>query len=231
MRSSFPLFRESEYSRLLETYRVKSSRPENNATRYDTLGDRGPTALNQSEMATGLQQTVFDIFSETTFTCPSYWLADAFSEHYDKESWKYQYSVTPAYHGADLTAYFSVGAKTPTSGFRKTFQKIWSNFIIHDTPAISILDAEAGHGNSTVPKGDGNVMSWPAWDKAFPVLMNLNTTGGSLMFDQVTEDLSYWLREDPGVTNAFSLANATAWEGGRGERCEFWRKIGPHVPQ
>ncbi|KAJ5559363.1 CAZyme family CE10 [Penicillium frequentans] len=58
------------------------------------FGDRGPTAVNQSEFATGYQQTVFNIFVETSFDCPSYWLADAFSRSNGKESWKYQYSVT-----------------------------------------------------------------------------------------------------------------------------------------
>lgn len=227
----FPLLTKAERSQLSNIYAVKSSHPENSSPRYDTLGDRGPTAVNQSEMATGLQQTVFDIFAEASFTCPSYWLADAFSGHYDKESWKYQYSVTPAYHGADLTAYFSVGAKTPTSGFIHAFQKIWSNFIINNSPVISIAEAKAGQDNSTVPEGEDGLISWPAWDKAFPVLMDLNTTGGSKVFDKVTERLSYWLRDGPGVTNIFKLANATAWEGGRGERCEFWRSVGPHVPQ
>lgn len=56
-------------------------------------------------MATGLQQTVFNIFAETTFDCPAQWLAEAFGAF--RQAWKYQYSVTPAYHGADLNAYFN----------------------------------------------------------------------------------------------------------------------------
>ncbi|KAJ5248961.1 hypothetical protein N7468_000412 [Penicillium chermesinum] len=231
VKSTFPRLPLFETAILLDIYGTKGSNPENDGPRYDTLGDQGPTALNQSEMATGLQQTVFDIFAETTFSCPSYWLADAFSGHYAKESWKYQYSVTPAYHGADLTAYFSVGADTPTRGFMHAFQKIWSNFIIHNTPVIAVKDAKAGCENATVPEDDDGLISWPVWDEAFPVLMSLNTTGGSLVLDQVTDLLSYWHREDPGVVNAFKLANADSWEGGRGGRCAFWRSIGPHVPQ
>lgn len=230
VKSTFPLFTHSDYLRLLDAYR--SWTPSERAIPlYDTLGDRGPTALNQSEFANGLQQTVFNIFAETTFGCPSYWLADAFAGHHGKESWKYQYSVTPAYHGSDLTAYFSVGERLPTRGFRHTFQKILGSFIINDTPIISIMDAIGGASNASVPRGaDGNV-SWPRWHESAPVLMNLNTTGGTLVRDTVTDHLAYWLREDPGVTNEFRLADAASWEGGRRKRCDFWRSVGPRVPQ
>ncbi|KAJ5573520.1 uncharacterized protein N7459_007947 [Penicillium hispanicum] len=229
--STFPLFTESDHRHLLDMYRVPFSSPHSIGPLYDTLGDRGPTALNQSEFATGLQQTVFDIFAETTFDCPSYWLADAFSGSPAKEAWKYQYSVTPAYHGSDLTAYFSVGETQPTHGLTQAFQMILGSFIINDTPVISVSDAKGGASNSTVPKGVEDKISWPQWQGSSPMLMNLNTTGGHLVRDVVTDHLAYWLREDPGVSNAFSLADATSWEGGRGKRCGFWRSVGPRVPQ
>ncbi|KAJ5956434.1 hypothetical protein N7501_010713 [Penicillium viridicatum] len=230
VRSTFPLFSRGDYSRLLDIYGFRNSSPENNAPRYDTLGDRGPTALNQSEMATGLQQTVFDIYAESVFDCPSYWLADAFAGGHTKESWKYQYSVTPAYHGADLTAYFSIGATTPSRGLIQAFQKIWGNFIINNTPVISIVDAKGGADNSTVPEGANGDISWPRWNRSSPLLMNLNTTGGTMVYEKVTDHLSYWVQEGPGVTNDFSLADASKWEGGRGKRCEFWRSVGHRVP-
>jgi len=231
IKSTFPLFTAFDYSRLRDIYGFWNSSPTNSGPRYDTLGDRGPTALNQSEMATGLQQTIFNIFAETTFDCASYWLADAFSGSTDKEGWKYQFSVTPAYHGSDLTAYFSVGAHTPTRGFTHAFQKIWGSFIMNDTPVISIADAKGHAENSTVPEGANGYISWPAWNDSSPVLMNLNTTGGRTIFDRVTDHLSYWLRKDPGVKNEFTLADASSWEGGRGERCKFWQSVGPRVPQ
>ncbi|KAJ5154782.1 CAZyme family CE10 [Penicillium coprophilum] len=228
--SAFPSLSGRDYSRLLDIYKSWDSSPENNGPRYDTLGDRGPTALNQSEMATGLQQTVFNIYAESSFDCPSYWLADAFSGAGTKESWKYQYSITPSYHGADLSAYFSVGATTPTRGLIDAFQKIWGNFIINDTPVISIIDAKGGADNATVPEGVNGDISWPKWNSGSPVLMNLNTTGGTTVYVEVTDSLTYWLREGPGVTNNFKLADASKWEGGRGQRCEFWRSVGPRVP-
>ncbi|KAI2732771.1 hypothetical protein CBS147332_1910 [Penicillium roqueforti] len=230
VKSTFPLFSRSDYSRLLDIYGFRNSSPQDTAPRYDTLGDHGQNALNQSEMATGLQQTVFDIYAESAFDCPSYWLADAFAGNNTTESWKYQYSVTPGYHGADLSAYFSVGATTPTPGLIHAFQKIWGNFIINDTPIISIIDAKGGADNSTVPEGANGDISWPRWNSNSPVLMNLNTTGGTTVYEKVTDNLSYWIREGPGVTNEFSLADASKWEGGRGKRCEFWRSVGPRVP-
>ncbi|KAJ5556545.1 CAZyme family CE10 [Penicillium frequentans] len=180
---------------------------------YDTLGDRGLTAVNQSEFATGYQQTAFNIFAETSFVWPSYWSVDAFSGNNAKESWKYEYSVTPAYHGADLTAYFSVNTATPTEGIRHAFQKMLGSFIIKDSPVISIQDAKGGASDAIVPENtDGHIL-WPMWNSSLPIMMDLNTTGGSLSYRNVTEHLAYWLREDPGVVNHLRLANAYLWEG------------------
>ncbi|KAJ5902515.1 hypothetical protein N7495_003043 [Penicillium taxi] len=230
IKSSFPLFTEVDFNHLLSIYGFNSSSPTSNKLLYDTLGDRGLTANNQSEFSNGLQQTVFNIFAETAFDCPSYWLADAFSAN-ETTSWKYQYSVTPAYHGADLTAYFSVGATTPTRSLMYAVQKIWGSFIIHDSPIISVYDARGGVYNATVPEGADGDISWPAWCESKPVLMNLNTTGGTLRYHRVTDHLAFWIREGRDISNEFSLANASSWEGGRGERCQFWREVGPRVPQ
>lgn len=237
LKSTFPRLTPTDFAQLLQTYKIPSSSPESTGPLYDTLGNRGPTALNQSEFAIGLQQTAFNIFAETAFDCPSYWLANAFSSgaseepNDEKESWKYQYSVTPAYHGADITAYFSVGASVPNSGFRDAFQRILGNFIINNTPVISISDAKGEMANATVPESTDGDIDWPRWKEDSPVLMNLNTTGGTLVRQTVTDHLAYWLREGSGITNEFGLADATAWEGGRGERCNFWQKVGSRVPQ
>lgn len=125
MKHTFLRFTVSDFSRLLELYGFASSFPDPFGSLYDTLGDGGLTAVNmiQSEFATGYQQTVFNIFAETDFECPSYWLADAFPGNNGKESWKYQYSVTPAYHGADLTAYFSVDTAHQQEALDMLFRK------------------------------------------------------------------------------------------------------------
>lgn len=211
-------------------YQINSSQPGDNGTRYDTLGDSGPTALNQSEMATGLQQAVFDISAETVFDCPAQWLAEAFSNG-SRQAWKYQYSVTPAYHGADLSAYFAVDATVPNAGFRHAFQKILGNFIINNTPVISMTEAMAGYTNSTVPIGaDGNI-DWPEFTQLQPWQMDLNTTGGTISKVTVTPELEYYERMGPGIVNDLRLVNTPAWEGGRGQRCAFWKDVSLRVPQ
>jgi len=37
--------------------------------------------------------------------------------------------------------------------------------------------------------------------------------------------------ENPGLRNAISIANAETWEGGRGERCEWLKRVGARVPE
>ena len=197
---------------------------------FDTLGDSGPTALNQSKFATGQKQRAFNLNGEVTFDCPGYWLAEAFSGA-GRESWKYQYSVTPAYHGADLTAYFSINATTPTRDFIYAFQKIWGNFIMKNSPMISIIEASGNATNATVPQGDGGNLAWPTYSSTSPIEMNLSTTGGTVKRIFVTPEYFYYLREGPGVTNDFRLVNADSWEGGRGSQCQFWRDVAPRVPQ
>ncbi|KAI1331212.1 alpha/beta-hydrolase [Xylariaceae sp. FL0255] len=227
----FPLFTSSDKSRLNEIYGVNSQLIPENGVVFDTLGITGPTALNQSGIATGIQQTVFDIAAETVFDCPAQWIAESFSRD-GRQAWKYQYSVTPSYHGADLGSYFSVGATIPSADFRHAMQKIWGDFIIHDTPVISISDATGSYPNASVPvKGYSSDIDWPRFSPQNPVQMILNTTGGEVELITVTDELSYYIRVGAGEVNHFSLANAIAWEGGRGERCEFWRNVSARVPQ
>ena len=227
---SFPSFTSTQVDLLNAAYKIDEAQPGDTGPRYDTLGTEGVTALTESEMATGTQQTVFDLSAESVFDCPAQWLAEAFSSG-SRQAWKYQYSVTPAYHGADLTAYFAVGATVPNAGFRYAFQKIWGNFIINDSPVISIEDATANLANATVPRGTDGDISWPSFSLLEPWLMDLNTTGGTLVKDTVTSNLTYFEREGSGIVNTFRLANAYTWEGGRGARCAFWQLVSPLVPE
>ncbi|KAF2878212.1 Alpha/Beta hydrolase protein [Massariosphaeria phaeospora] len=195
------------------------------ASLFETTGTSCLTAVNQSSFATGQQQRVFNVFAESTFACPSYWAASAFPE-----AWRYQYSVSPGYHGFDLTAYWSKGARVPGNAFKHAFQKIWGTFITANTPVISVDDARGGVANATVPVGASGNINWPQWSEANPVFMNLNATGGVPKFVNVTENLKYFNYLEPGVTNRFSLAEGRSWEGGRGERCSWWRAQGAKVP-
>lgn len=44
-----------------------------------------------------------NIYAETTFVCPSYWMAGAYND-YGRTAYKYQYSVAPATHALDVAA-------------------------------------------------------------------------------------------------------------------------------
>lgn len=228
--TTFPSLTASDKSNLLQIYQFTDTNTNLSAPLFDTLGNSGPTALNQSEFGTGQKQRALNLNSEITFTCPGYWFAEAFSGP-GKQSWKYQYSVTPASHGADLTAYFSINATTPTPDFIYAFQKIWGNFIMHNSPVIPAVEASGNATNATVPTGKADNLHWPTYSTSSYMQMNLNTTGGTVKNVPVTSDFSYDLRLEPGVTNDFRLANAYTWEGSRGSRCQFWREFAPRVPE
>ncbi|OCL09389.1 carboxylesterase family protein [Glonium stellatum] len=227
VKTAFPGFSSSDITNLQAQYSYAGdhSPVSPSAPVFDTSGDSGPTAVNQSGLATGQQQRVFNVFAESTFDCPSYWLAAAFPQ-----AWKYQYSVVPAYHGADLTAYWSAGAVVPGKSFMHAFQKIWGNFITADSPVVAIEDATAGLANATVPLGEYGNIAWPQYTVDNPVMMNLNETGGSLVQVNVTENLKYKVVLEPGITNVFKLADAYKWEGGRGKRCQWWSSVAAKVP-
>jgi carboxylesterase type B len=227
---TFPQFTPHDVARLNEAYQIDSSQPGNNLTRFDTLGDSGPTCLNQSSIAAGVKQTAFAISAETTFVCPAEWVAEAFSTG-ERQAWRYQYSVTPSHHGADLSAYFAEGATVPSADFRHAIQKIWGNFIINNSPVISVADATANYANATVPEGtDGNI-DWPEYSVKDSWQMDLNTTGGLVTDVVVTPDFSYFVRSGAGIVNHFRLTDTRTWEGGRGLRCAFWRTVSSRVPQ
>ncbi|KAL2866651.1 putative carboxylesterase [Aspergillus lucknowensis] len=258
---TFPAFTAHDIAALNAIYQTQDSSPANNGPRFDTPGDQGPpsTALNQSEMATGLQQTAFNIFAESTFDCPAQWMAEAFSDTCSgsrssgcnrnrnrnrRRAWKYQYSATPAYHGFDLETYFpstnSDADADTNAGFNHAFQKIWGNFIINNTPVIPLSDATANMPNATAPSdSDSNPrhpddrnpnLLWPPFTIDEPWQMDLNTTGGKVSLQVVTPDLSFFLREGPGIVNVFRLVDAFSWEEWRGGRCEFWREVAERVP-
>lgn len=227
--TTFPNFATRDVNYLNELYQIqKASDPEGNFTRFDTQGTHGPTALTQSDMAAGIQQAAFNIAAENTFQCPAQWMAESFSTG-TRRAWKYQFSLTPSFHGADLSSYFSVGATVPSVDFRHAFHKVWGNFILKSIPIISETDATAQKDGAVAPIKAG-LLDWPNYEANHPTFMNFNTTGGNVSLTTVTDDLSYHVRLGEGVVNVFRLADGSSWEGGRGERCRFWQKIASHVP-
>ncbi|GFP59283.1 probable secreted lipase ARB_02369 [Trichoderma asperellum] len=228
--STLPHLTTSDILTLNQLYDTATAKAGNNGTRFDTTGDSGPTANTVSGMATGIQQTAFNVAAESIFQCPSQWIAEAFSS--GRQAWKYQYSLDPAYHGADLGAYFVSTSGLPNPGFQRSFHKIWGNFIINDTPVIRVKDATGGMANATVPidANHPDQISWPQYSMQDATFMNFNTTGGEVSLVTVTDELSYYVRGGAGIVNSFRLANATTWEGRRGDRCRFWQSIAPRVP-
>ncbi|KAI5861611.1 putative carboxylesterase [Durotheca rogersii] len=229
---TFPLLTPEDVSSLNGVYQIESLPPDDGIL-FDTLGISGPTALHKSGIASGIQQAVFNIAAENTFHCPAGWLAEAFNGNDSRRVWRYQYSVTPAYHGADISAYFAHAAtRVPSPDFRRAVQKIWGGFVTRGTPVISVADATAGLANATAPVRDGSGdIDWPPFRPGEPLLLNLNTTGGVVDVVTVPPYLKYYVRTGPGIVNTFSLADAEAWEGGRGTRCQFWRRVAERVPQ
>ncbi|KAL7956580.1 Alpha/Beta hydrolase protein [Trichoderma compactum] len=230
--STLPLLTTSDILSLNRIYNTATAQPGNNGTRFDTSGDAGPTANTVSGMATGIQQTAFNVAAECIFQCPSQWIAEAFSSPTSgRRAWKYQYSLDPAYHGADLGAYFA-SSGFPNPSFQHSFRRIWGSFIVGGSPVISVDDATAGAENATVPVDAEHpeMISWPQYSEQKPTFMNLNTTGGEVSLVTVTDELSYRVRHGDGIVNTFRLADAKSWEGGRGERCAFWRAVAPRVP-
>lgn len=237
---------------------------------FSTLGDSGPTALNQSEFGIGQQQRANNLYAETTFVCPSYWLASTYSvqsayqkrdskrrssgtvaKRNNKQSWKYQYSVPPSEHGADLDAYYAInrealGYGTLSPGFRTAVQQIWGRFIMYDDPTLpsSAIKNITTYPNGT-STGDDIVAAqtgkWPVWEggsrdggNAYRML-NLNMTGGHATEIKWSsaggQSFNVTQYAGPGLIAKFDIVDAWTWEGGRGKRCEFWADVGEFVPE
>ena len=169
-----------------------------------------------------------NVYAETTFVCPTYWLAEAFTNN-DRVAYKYQYSVVGASHGIDVASI--IGPPLPNQGpdFNKAIMTIWGNFITQNDPSISLLIANGVNGT-----GDGlAATTFPAWNLRNPLQLNLNETGGqafsSTSISSQAPNITEF--EEPGLMNEFSIVDAYSWEGGRGVRCDFWRSVGEIVPE
>ncbi|KAF2009465.1 carboxylesterase type B [Aaosphaeria arxii CBS 175.79] len=222
---SFPLITDNDIAKLLEKYSTDNYTGPNTLPRFATAGDTGLTAVNVSQITSGQQQRANNIYAESTFVCPSYWLADAYSSN-GKSGYKYQYSVPNAAHGADTPAYF--GPPTPNLGpdFVLAVQHIWGNFIINGNPSIPVEIARGSRSNATSSPAD-ELANWPQFTLEDPKMVNLNETGGTEYQIDYTNfgfpGVIVIQHIDPGLQNNLRVVDANAWEGGRGSRCNFWR--------
>ena len=227
LRLTFPLFSNNDIAKILLYYPSSNSSDSSSAPLFATTGDNGPTAVNQSDAGSGQQQRADNIYAETTFVCPSYWMVEAYSDK--ASSYKYQYSVPVALHGSDVSGYFGPAAKNQGPDFERAFMTIWGNFITSNNPSITNEIANGASSNDSSVTNAAS--SWPPFSIYEPYQINLNETGGTLAGvpfgtgNNLTEYIS------PGLSNNFSLVNAYTWEGGRGMRCDFWRSVAALVPE
>jgi carboxylesterase type B len=239
---TFPLFSNDDISRILRYCKTSSpatsktnsiltktsTDPSSNASDsanaidFATNGITGPTAINESTVASGQQQRANNIYAETTFVCPSYWMAEAYTGG-SKQSFRYQYSVPAAQHGADVSGYFGPAAPTQGPSFVAAFMSIWGQFVVNSNPSIPANVAGA--------KGQAAV-NFPRFNVWNPVQVNLNQTGGEEKYGPIgVQSINATVYVGPGLENEFSVVNAYDWEGGRGQRCDFWRAVARIVPE
>ncbi|KAL8628171.1 hypothetical protein Q9189_006107 [Teloschistes chrysophthalmus] len=246
LRLTFPLFTDDDIARVLLYYPSPSPNPSTNISipttpNYATTGTTPPTALNVSTFATGQQQRAYNLYAETTFVCPSYWLAEAFPTAY-----KYQYSLPPAQHAVDVPAFFGPRLPNQSPEFVAAFMTIWGNFITRNNPSIPSLPSfpisyPPNSPSSPNPTSNSNSNSsaaannWAPYTLHQPYMLNLNQSGGvtfsAAPYPGQSDIPNVTQLGEPGLRNEFSFVNAYTWEGGRGMRCDFWRSVGGIVPE
>jgi len=105
--------------------------------------------------------------------------------------------------------------------------EIIGNFVIYNNPSIS--DKIANGASSPAANAPSPASSWPMWTESTPMHLNLNTSGGTPY--KITAPNGIPVTQFAMARNNITLANAYTWEGGRGSRCEAWKRFSPIIPQ
>ncbi|KAH7381353.1 carboxylesterase type B [Phaeosphaeria sp. MPI-PUGE-AT-0046c] len=201
----FTNFGDDDFDVLFSRYSISTAGDA--VPRFSTSGGEGLTALQTSATASGYQQIANLIYAESTFICPSYWLADSYSTG-GRKAYKMQYSVPIALHGYDGIAVFgNLRIENQGDDLVKALQRIVGNFVRTGSPngPFEIMGMQKQGLGAFAPPD-------------YPMLnAGLNVLGAK------------WL-VGPGLRNKFTVVNGFDWEGGRGERCEFWRGVADKVP-
>ncbi|KAI8964328.1 alpha/beta-hydrolase [Daldinia sp. FL1419] len=233
----YPLLSEVNMTNILKLYHVPK-----NATDIliDPDGVNPPYSTTNSGWGYGWQQAADNLYAEISFTCPSYWLSDAYAKKPGGQSWHYQFSVPPGQHGLDLYPLLEP-VDNPGTGmneaFRETFQRIWGNFVVNGDPTLSQAQIDADKNGNIDAAGFG---VWPEW-KAEPGhnwMLNMNMTGGiptrtEIVMGGVEFNVTLYLpsndtKVSPLATN-FTIAEGSSWENGRGRRCQLWADLSPWI--
>ncbi|KEF52402.1 uncharacterized protein A1O9_11643 [Exophiala aquamarina CBS 119918] len=261
---TFLLFTNDDIAQVLLYYPSSNASTNRNATLFATEGDEGSHSVESKQcghrpatkskcMITKLAK---NIYAETTFVCPPYWMGSAYNDH-GRSGYKYQYSVPPATHALDVAAYFGPTPANVGPDMAFAFKKIWGNFITTNNPRISTEIANGASSNSTSAIDASDWVPYSAYE---PYQLNLNQlrsihcnmslqdphanlvdlfidtsylnkTGGTPIPYMVSVGVNLTVNGNPGLRNDILLVDAWTWEAGRGYRCEFWRSVGPIVPE
>lgn len=215
---TYPRLSEENVTNILALYSVPA---DTSSILADSDGENPPYSTTNSQFAFGWQQAATNLYAETTFICSSYWLADAFAKKEGGKAWRYQFSVPPALHSLDLEPMFEP-ADTTGGGidevFRTAFQQLWGNFIVNGDPALTSVQIDAADHGNIMAAGSGLWQQWSGLPGESSML-SINMTGG------VPANSS----SSPPLEAAFKIAEATSWEGGRGDRCQLWAELGPWI--
>jgi hypothetical protein len=218
--------------------------------RVETNGITPPYATEVSGSAIGWQQAANNLYAETTFVCPAYWLADAYTLTVNplagvlKHAWRYQYSVPNAFHSRDLDPMMADPRSAPDDqdeGFRRAFQAVWGLFVSKgaptldndESPFLTKRTGKGGHSNGSHggggPGGGGGV----AQDNVTAAQEGIWTrwgdagtfpTGGGDGFHMLNMNVTD-SRHGPAVAD-WTIVDGNAWENGRANRCALWARLG-----
>ncbi|KAI0007423.1 alpha/beta-hydrolase [Xylariaceae sp. FL0662B] len=237
LQTTYPLLNEDNITSILELYSVPAASSD---VLINSDGQRAPFSTTNSGWASGWQQAAFNLYSETTFVCPSYWLADAYAAKENKNAWHYQFSVPPSPHASDIGPLSSSPEIIGTGmnkAFRASFQQIWGNFVVGGNPTLGPAETLSLGGDNIIAAGTD---AWPEWKGASGAdwMLSLNMTGGvPVTLPQALTDgtkvnvTSYVPGNDsaPPLEAAFKIVEGAAWEDGRGKRCQLWADLGPWI--
>lgn len=235
----YPLLSETNITNILKLYAIPKNASD---ILVNSNGVGSPYSTTNSGWAYGWQQAATNLYAETTFACPSYWLSDAYANKRGGKSWHYQLSVPPGQHGLDLYPLLQPIDIPDTSMdevFRAAFQRIWGNFVVNGDPTLSeaqIIDADKGN---IVAAGSG---AWPQWEAepGYNWMLNVNMTGGTpttteFVIDGVAINVTSYLpssdKSIPPLVADFTIAEGSSWEDGRRKRCQLWVDLGPWIKE
>jgi hypothetical protein len=180
----------------MNIYTTPSQTDIQTASRYGTNGLSGATVVNQSGLATGIQEVANNFLWRNHLHMPLL-LAEAYTPN-GKSAYQYTFTVSPSIHGLDLFYYFPVPLLPLGYNVQVAFQKAYGKFVANNRPS-----------------------DWPLRSATNPIMVHLNSTGG---FEINLVGFTFLL--DPGVKAVQTNVDVYTWEGGRKARCDFLRSIG-----